>query len=70
MMNYEPIDTFLTRAKQMTRSGSKDMRLSLQEANMLAISIAELLGQLQRQAPVTALAPTVIDGGSFTDRAG
>jgi hypothetical protein len=72
-MNFEPIDAFLTRVKQLSRTGSKDMRLSFQEANLLAISLAELLAQLNKAgsaATSTAGAPAVIDGGTFKDRKG
>ncbi len=65
-MNYEPINDFLARVKRLS---GKDMRLSFQEANLLAVNLAELLSQLNQKAPAaTTSAPSVIDGGSFKDR--
>ncbi len=68
-MNYEPIDAYLKRVKQLQ---GKDMRLSFQEAQMLAISLGELLSRLNQQtaAPTSSAAPSVIDGGTFKDRKG
>lgn len=67
-MNYDAINDFLSRVKRLSHQGSKDMRLSFQEANILAITIGELLVEAQRQTPTSTAAPTVIDGGTFTDR--
>ncbi len=65
-MNFEPIDAYLKRVKQLS---GKDMRLSFSEAQLLAVSIAELLSQLNQKAPAaSASAPSVIDGGTFKDR--
>ena len=65
-MNYDPINDFLARVKRLQ---GKDMRLSFQEANLLAVNLAELLSQLNQKAPAaTSVAPSVIDGGSFKDR--
>ncbi len=75
-MKFEAIDDFLNRVKQLSRSGSKDMRLSFQEANILAITIAELLTHVGKQATAApaqssaVVAPSVIDGGTFKDRKG
>lgn len=69
-MKYEAIDEFLARVKQLSRAGSKDMRMSFQEANNLALTLAEMLSQLNKQTPtVVASNPSVIDGGTFSDRA-
>ena len=75
-MKFEAIDDFLNRVKQLSRSGSKDMRLSFQEANLLAITIAELLTHVSKQATATppqassVAPPSVIAGGTFKDRKG
>ena len=65
-MNYEPIDNFLARVRKLNR-GAKDMRLSFEEAQLLAINIAELMSQLNKdnQKAVVVAAPSVIDGGTF-----
>lgn len=66
-MNYEPIEDFLSRVKKLSRSASKDMRLSFEEAQLLALNIGELMTQLNKKSegkgPVEL--PTVIDGGTF-----
>lgn len=69
-MKPDAIEEFLTRVKQLSRTGSKDMRLSLQEANALAANLAELLYALNKRAennPPAALTGT-IDGGTFNSR--
>jgi hypothetical protein len=42
-MNLEPIHSFLERVKQMQTGRSKEMRMSYEEANKLALTIAQLL---------------------------
>lgn len=69
-MNVEPIQNFFKRVKAATAGRSKDMRLSMEEANDLVASIGELLAahvdEIQR--PVAAPEITLsakIDGGKF-----
>ena len=67
-MNYEPIEDFLARVKKLSRSASKDMRLSFEEANLLALNIGELMTQLKKNEtgkPTKVDFPKIIDGGSF-----
>lgn len=67
-MNYEPIEDFLARVKKLSRSASKDMRLSFEEANLLALNIGELMTQLKKNETGKSAKidfPKIIDGGSF-----
>lgn len=66
-MNYDAINDFMSRVKKLNKSNSKDLRLSYEEAHILAISIGELMSQLKQKADTTSIvsAPAVIDGGTF-----
>ena len=67
-MNYDAINDFLARVKKLNKGNSKDIRLSFEEAHVLAVSIGELLSQAKQKidkTQVTTTSPSVIDGGSF-----
>lgn len=66
-MNYEPIENFLARVRKLNRSTSKDMRLSFEEAQLLALNIGEMMTQLHKKGSEvkTVEFPEVIDGGTF-----
>ncbi len=68
-MKFEAIDDFLARVRKLNKS-NKDFRLSYEEANALAVSLAELLAQLNQKKPVGSevMTPSVIDGGHFPKR--
>ena len=66
-MKFEPIEDFLARVRKLNKA-NKDMRLSYEEANLLAISIAEMLAHLSKKPDPIVTAPTIIDGGSFPKR--
>lgn len=69
-MNYEPIEDFLARVRRLNRSTSKDMRLSFEEAQLLALNIGEMMTQLNKKGGDTKPVelPDVIDGGTFPKR--
>ncbi len=72
-MNYDSLLEFLTRVKKMANTNSRDLRLSAEDATVLAASVAHLLTELRAGGSTPrAASPTVmggrIDGGSFTDR--
>ena len=67
MVNYEPIDDFLNRVRKLNKA-NKEMRLSYDEAQTLAITIGQMMSQLAKKGdstPITASLPSVIDGGTF-----
>ena len=43
MKNLDSVDLFLSRVKQMQTGRSKEMRMSYEEAQALAVAIAQLL---------------------------
>jgi hypothetical protein len=63
-MNLEPVNAFLERVKSMQNGRSKEIRMTYEEANKLALTIAQLLTE-----KVKAVEPddgiVVISGGSL-----
>ena len=61
-----PVEAFCRRVRQANAAGSKDVRLSMQEATDLAASLAAVLARLAAleagRSPVGD-GPVVIDGG-------
>jgi hypothetical protein len=66
-MKTETITKLLTRVHSATIGRSKDVRLSIEEANALVAEIAVLLAEREavRELPKAAPAPTVMDGGTL-----
>ena len=62
-MNYDPINNFLDRARKMSKS-SKELRLTYEETNTLAINLAQLLAELKQKGD-SSTTSVVLDGGSF-----
>lgn len=72
-MKTDAIDDFLVRAKQLARSGSRDMRMTSQEVTALAINIGEMMTRLAKDMSDQPMVSqktngvTRVDGGGFTD---
>jgi hypothetical protein len=66
-VDYEPIRDFLKRVRSLgkTSGAKKELRLSLEEANRLAVNIAELMTQLASENGEEEVVQIVLDGGSF-----
>lgn len=69
-MQYDAIENFLARAKKLTKSQAKDMRLTLEEVSVLSIELAALLAERSKNQTVRKTAPVelinlIMDGGSM-----
>lgn len=68
-MNTEPISRFMNRVKVAAQSGSKDVRISVTDAQELTAAIGELLAERVKQleaAPKANETITIsVDGGGF-----
>jgi hypothetical protein len=67
-VDYQPIQDFLKRVRSLgnTSGAKKELRLSIEEANRLAVNIAELMTDLARGSNEEEVVQIVVDGGSFT----
>lgn len=72
MVDYEPIQDFLKRVRAVGNSGGgkKELRLSFDEANRLAVNLAELLAAATRENSKDEVLQIVVDGGDFTSTSG
>ena len=67
MTDFTPIEAFLERARLLTSTRSRELRLSVEEATNLAINIGELLNQLsKKQLSTPEVVEVVMNGGDFT----
>lgn len=66
MKDYSEIESFLARVKLMTKSRSKELRLSLEEATMLAANVGELLAEIAKSNQKEEVVNVVMTGGDFT----
>lgn len=48
-MTLDPVTSFLERVKQMQTGRSKEMRMSYEEANKLALTIAQLVTEAAKK---------------------
>lgn len=58
----DPIQDFINRVKKLTKA-NKEMRLTYEEANAIAVALADLL--YNKPAPVVVESNPIIDGGTF-----
>ena len=67
MVNFEPIDDFLGRVRKLNRA-NKEMRLSFEEAQTLAITIGQMMSELAKkkmEEPPISNTSRIMDGGLF-----
>lgn len=64
-MNLDPVHQFLERVKQMQTGRSKEMRMSYEEANKLALTIAQLL-VVEAKKVTPDDGTIIISGGSLS----
>lgn len=66
-VDYEPIQDFLKRVRSIGKAagGKKELRLSLEEANRLAVNIAELMTALAKDNATEEVYEIVLDGGAL-----
>lgn len=68
-MNLDPVTKFMDRVKAMQTGRSKEMRLTYEEAQALALTIAQLLCQEAKKAePDDGL--VIISGGALNPAKG
>lgn len=64
--NIEPIQRFLERVRQASKTGAKDIRLTTNEATEIAASLAQiLLSQSTESLKTESSHAVVMDGGTF-----
>ncbi len=64
-MNYDPISRFLGRVKTASTGGSKDIRLTIEEAAALAAAIGLLTVEIAKAQNTGGDIIVKMDGGSF-----
>ncbi len=65
MKHYDAIESFFARTKQMQTGRSKEMRMTYEEAQALALAIGQLLVKEAKANAKEETGPLIISGGSL-----